>query len=116
MRFQLLSHSNSLALKATSIINYLNVCSRWSVLEFLVRNFLKTSYTVHSYFLLFLRPDQINYLFHGSGGSVFIALGIKLIDGHGLACMARQRLVIDFSHLVTIEMGRRRDSYLCYSQ
>ena len=41
-----------------------------------------------------LRPDQINYLFHGSGGSVFTALGkIKLIDGRGLACMARQRLL-----------------------
>ena len=42
----------------------------------------------------FLRPDQINYLFHGSGGSLFTAFGkIKLIDGRGLACMARQRLL-----------------------
>ena len=41
-----------------------------------------------------VRPDQINYLFHGSGGSVFIALGkIELIDGCGLACMARQELL-----------------------
>ena len=41
-----------------------------------------------------MRPDQINYLFHGSGGSLFTAFGkIKLIDGRGLACMARQRLL-----------------------
>ena len=38
-----------------------------------------------------IRPDQINYLFHGSGGSVFIVFGkTKLIDGCGLACMATE--------------------------
>ena len=41
-----------------------------------------------------IRPDQINYLFHRSGGSVVTTFGkIKLIDGRGLACMVRQRLL-----------------------
>ena len=52
------------------------------------------NFIVDSIWQTLLRPDQINYLFHGSGGSVLIALGkIKLTDGGGLACMARQRLL-----------------------
>ena len=49
----------------------------------------------------------INYLFHGSGRSVFTALG--KINGHGLACMARQRLlgiatIVPYKHGIGVEL------------